>query len=135
MFNHDVTNSNIAAEKAEAENSRGWFARLMDSVRGPMPIVAGSALPSREGLPGRPLLGVNADSELLAKTKHLRHKDESMMEFFARTMIGAHTIRNVSKAELDHLYEVATSNPDYQENHAVTLTFEPKARPTRIIFT
>lgn len=135
MHEHDVTNVGVSNAKAEASVG-DYLKRLLSRITGPLPVLGGSALPSREGLPGRPVLGVNADEELLQKTKHLRHKNETMMAFFARTFIGAHAIRNSSRAELDRMYAVVTSNPDYRENQeTAALSFEPKPPKTRFILT
>jgi hypothetical protein len=134
-FDHDVTNEGVANAKAEG-NFGKFLSRLVSSVRGPMPIVGGSGLPPVDGKPGRKVTGVDADPVLLDRTKHLRKKNESMMGFFARTCIGAHAVRTVSRNELDRLYQVALANPEYRENETVIQeTFTPKPRPTRFILT
>lgn len=132
----DSTNIGVANAKAEASVG-DYFKRLLARVTGPMPIVGGSALPSREGMPGKPLMGVNADKELLEKTAHVRKPKECMMEFFSRIpACGAHFIRNHSKEEIKRLVEVVMANPDYEERERVVAPmFEPKPPKTRFILT
>jgi hypothetical protein len=135
MNTHDVSNIEQANAKAES-NFGNFMARLLARVTGPMPILGGSGLPPMEGKPGRKVTGVDADPVLLERTKNLRKKNESMMEFFARTLIGAHAIRTASKEELARMYQVAISNPEYRENETVVFeTFTPRRPPTRFILT
>jgi hypothetical protein len=102
---------NLQTVRNLAEPSTGgYISRLLKSVSGSMPIVAGLAPGTREGIPGPRSIG--DDPVLLEKTAHVRAKKEKMMEFFARTGLGAYQIRTMSKGEISKFVEVASANED-----------------------
>ena len=122
-------NANIEAkEKEMAESARLLDAHVARQVRDakPMQVLAGPALSPVNGV-ARAVAG--EDKELLEKTKGLRVKvqdplggfgkrclrDETLMEFFARTGISAHQVRTLTRRELERLHAVV-------EQHQVRTT-------------
>jgi hypothetical protein len=102
----------IKMAHAMAEEPTGrYLARLVKSAE-PMVIVAGPSLGTREGKPGPRVVG--DDKELLDRTAHVRSKKETMMQFFARTGLGAYQIRTMSKSEISHFVETASQHESVQ---------------------
>jgi hypothetical protein len=128
MFEHDVTNLGVAQQKAEGATN-GFLSRLIARVTGPMPVISGPVQATREGRPFQKAVG--DDPVLLEKTKHVRNKKETMMQFYSRVGLGAAQIRTMSKEEIAHFVEVVAANPEFQERAAEALSFEPKLQPTR----
>jgi hypothetical protein len=127
-MNHDSSNVGMSQEMAQSAASVGaTIKRLVERVTGPLPILGGQGLPSTEGKPGKQVFGVNEDPVLLDRTRHLRKNGEQMIEWFARTSIGAHAVRNSSRDELDKMYKLAISNPE----NDVPAMFEIRRPPSR----
>jgi hypothetical protein len=93
---HDSANVQMAHKLAE-ESTERYLSRVIKSAA-PMVIAAGPAPGTREGKPGPKVVG--DDPELLDCTSHVRATKETMMQFFARTGLGAHQIRTMSKSEI-----------------------------------
>lgn len=51
------------------------------------------------------------DADLLARTAHVRTPGEKIMQFFARTGLGLHQLRNMTKDEIKRFVDVTTANP------------------------
>ena len=80
---------------------KGLLARVVAPV-----VVSGPPLPSP--VDGHaPLRSRGDDEQLLAKTAHVRKKDERLMEFYARTGLGAAQIREMSRKQIEEFVEVA----------------------------
>jgi len=107
---HDSANVQMSHKLAEESTDR-YLARVIKSA-GPMVITAGPAPGTREGKPGPKVLG--DDAELLEKTKHVRRSKECLMEFYARTGVGAHQVRTLSKSDITTLVETVSKNEDLQ---------------------
>jgi len=101
-----VVNPQVAHLPDEASG----FAMLLDRWRtaGPLRVVSGCAPTTDPDGKLRPVVG--EDQVLLEKTKHVRRKDEKMMQFFARTGIGKSQILSLTKDELARLVAVASQN-------------------------
>lgn len=132
MF-HDSTNTGVAQKMSEVSTGN-WLARILANVHAPMQIISGPALTgTREGVARARVVG--DDPVLLEKTKHVRNKKETMMQFFARTGIGAHQVRTLTKDALASLVDVATKNSEYEEHSSAAVFFQPKPMPTRFLLT
>jgi hypothetical protein len=99
--------------------------RLMAKVF-PMPIVAGQPEPATDNRTIRPVAA--EEPELLARTKKFRRPKETMMQFHARTGLGAAQIRGMSQREIENFLAVVEQN---DERAAVPAIFEPKPRPSK----
>ncbi len=125
-----ASSENVGASQQKNQGTEGQaIMRMLSRVTGPMQVVGGSALPPRDGRPAMRVGGVEADSELLEKTKHVRRKGELMMQFFARTGCGAWQIRTSSKSEIAHFCETAQQN----EEPIPSTLFEAKRVPPKFI--
>jgi hypothetical protein len=103
---HDSANVQMSHKLAEESTDR-YLARLVRNAE-PMVCVAGPAPATREGRPGPKFIG--DDTELMEKTKHVRKPKERLMEFYARTGIGAHQVRTLSKPALTALVQTVSAN-------------------------
>jgi hypothetical protein len=112
---HDSANIKMAHDLAQEPTER-YLSRLIKSVTGPMPVSAGPVQATREGRPF--LKSIGDDAELLEKTKHVRRPKECLMEFYARTGIGAHQVRTLSMADLNTLVETVSKNEAVQPPQA-----------------
>jgi hypothetical protein len=108
-MNHDSSNVEMQHQLAQ-ERSETFLSRLVRGITGPMVISAGPAPGAREGRPGHRVM--SDDPVLLAKTDHVRSKNEPMNSFYARVGLGPVQIRTMSRSEISHFVEVATANEE-----------------------
>jgi hypothetical protein len=104
-----------------------FFARLYASVTGPMPTF-GSPLPTRDGRPVPKVIGDAQD--LLDRTAHVRKPKERMMQFFARTGLGAAQIRTMTRDEIAHFVNCVSHN---ERGYGDQAHFEPRVMPKLLL--
>lgn len=106
-----------------------YIGGLLKSLR-PMPVVAGAS--DAAPVDNRPIrTTVGEDTELLVKTEHVRKKGEKLMQFFARTGLGAAQIRPMSKGEITRFVETVSQHEPVQAPRE--LTEGPRPRPQRFV--
>jgi hypothetical protein len=89
----------------DALNERNVGRQIRDAR--PMVVVAGPSGPPRNGIAQR---RAEEDPDLLAKVKPFLRKGETIMQWFARTGIGAHQLLTYTHRDLKHLVAVVEGN-------------------------
>ena len=84
----------------------GLISRLTAAAKPPV-VVAGVPMPVREG---RVVKVLGDDSELLSKTTHVRHAGERLIQFHARTGLGAAQIRSMSRDQIAEFVNTVERN-------------------------
>jgi hypothetical protein len=106
---HDSSNVKMAHDLAQEPTER-YLSRLIKSVTGPMPVSAGPVQATREGRPF--LRAIGDDAELLARTEHVRGKNEPMNSFYARVGLGPGQIRVMSASEISRFVETVSTHEE-----------------------
>lgn len=99
---------------------------LVAGIVRPLQILAGQPVPPTDGRPGRAVAA--EDTDLLERTKKFRRPKETMMQFHARTGLGAAQIRTMGPREIENFLAVAEQN---EEREAVPGMFDPRPRPSK----
>jgi len=120
MIPHDSANIEMQHQLSQEKSDR-FLSRLIKSVTGPLPVLAGPGLSARDGHPGQPVVG--DDPELLAKTQHVRKPKERLMEFIARVGMSPNQMRTLSKEEISRF--VATVSQHEQLNAPAGMFGQP----------
>jgi hypothetical protein len=87
-----VTNPPAPSTAGDQLTDGQYLGRITDRV-GKMPVVGGT--------------GAKDDPALLAKTAHVRTRNETMGQFYSRTGVGLHQVLNLSKDELARVVKVS----------------------------
>jgi hypothetical protein len=111
----DSANIKMANDLAQEPTAR-YLTRLIKNVTGPMPVLAGPVQATREGRPF--LKAIGDDAELLARTEHVRTKNEPLISFYARVGLGPGQIRVMSKSDISKFVEIVSANEDVKPPQA-----------------
>jgi hypothetical protein len=127
-----MSNATLAGESTLQQSTGQFLGRLIESVRGPMRVVAGCNMPPTDGRPGA---SVTEDEALLSKTKGVRRKlangkSENLLQLFARTGISRHQLATLEVAEIVKFCAVAESNEEWQSR---VDDFTPKVVLPRVL--
>jgi len=118
--------SSLPAAQAKQRQVDEMSARLTQNLSlqvanaKPMPVLGGMPGPAVNGV-ARPFVG--DDPELLKRTATVRKKNETLMQFYARTGVSAHQLTTLSRREIEKLVRLAESNEDMNQ---------PQPRATKI---
>ena len=127
-----MSNATLAGENNSQMSQGQFLGRLMERVRGPLPVVAGIPTPPKDGRAGS---APTEDETLLAKTKSVRRKlsngkSENLLQLMARTGISRHQLETLEVAEIVKFCAVAESNEEWQSRAD---DFTPKVTLPRVL--
>ena len=121
----DITPPVVQNPQTVPDHSSIWnYIRRVLKTAAPPVIVSGHpGDATREGIP---LKVIGEDEELLKLSAPFRKKHESLNEFYARTLIGAHDLRTLDADELARRVELVE-----EQNREAGMRFEPTPKDRR----
>jgi hypothetical protein len=120
----------IAGEPTAQMSLGQYLGRLLDRVVPPT-VVSGPLHRSPDGKFNWARRG--EDPELLERTRCARGPKETVMEFIARTGLGAHQIRSMSREEILRFVAVVSQQDEFTGHPTTWVPLEPKTIPAKFL--